>query len=96
MGRPDSRRAFLLQPSRAGAVAGTTMVTGALAHPKTAEAQDASHGHDRGEGHAPENSDKTFLVPALVAACSARDRSSCATGIGRSRCQGAGTPARVE
>jgi hypothetical protein len=36
---------------RAGAVAGTTMVTGALAQPKTAEAPDASHGHDSGEGH---------------------------------------------
>jgi Gluconate 2-dehydrogenase subunit 3 len=27
------------------------MVTGALAQPKTAEASDASHGHDSGEGH---------------------------------------------
>jgi hypothetical protein len=27
------------------------MVTGALAQPKTAEAPDASHGHDSGEGH---------------------------------------------
>jgi hypothetical protein len=36
---------------RAGAVAGTTTVTGALAQPKTAEAPDASHGHDSGEGH---------------------------------------------
>jgi hypothetical protein len=36
---------------RAGAVAGTATVTGALAQPKTAEAPDASHGHDSGEGH---------------------------------------------
>jgi hypothetical protein len=35
----------------AGAVAGTTMVTGALAQPETAEAPDASHGHDSREGH---------------------------------------------
>jgi hypothetical protein len=51
MGKPDeSRRAFLVGAAvGAGAVAGTTMVTGALAqhrqHPKTTEAPDASHGH---------------------------------------------------
>jgi hypothetical protein len=57
MGKSDeSRRAFLVGAAvGAGAVAGTTMVTGALAqhrqHPKTTEAPDASHGHDSGEGH---------------------------------------------
>ena len=57
MGKPDeSRRAFLVGAAvGASAVAGTTMVTGALAqhrqHPKITEAPDASHGHDTGEGH---------------------------------------------
>ena len=57
MGKADkSRRAFLVGAAvGAGAVAGTTMVTGALAqhrqHPKTTEAPDASHGHDGGKGH---------------------------------------------
>jgi hypothetical protein len=61
-----SRAAEYRPRRRAGAVAGTTMVTGALAHPKTAEAQDASHGHDRGEGHAPENSGKTLLYRSQI------------------------------
>jgi gluconate 2-dehydrogenase gamma chain len=64
----ESRRAFLVGAAvGAGAVAGTTMVTGALAqhrqHPKSAEAPktaqapksvqapEASHGHEGGEGH---------------------------------------------
>jgi gluconate 2-dehydrogenase gamma chain len=52
----ESRRAFLVGAAvGAGAVAGTGMVSGALAqhrqHPKTAEVPDASHGHDSGEGH---------------------------------------------
>src|SRR5271168_2715722 len=56
----ESRRAFLVGAAvGAGAVAGTTMVSGALAQhrqhpkqpPKTAEAPDASHTHEGGEGH---------------------------------------------
>jgi gluconate 2-dehydrogenase gamma chain len=61
MGKHDeSRRGFLVGAAvGAGAVAGTTMVSGALAQhrqhakqpPKTAEAPDASHAHEAGEGH---------------------------------------------
>ena len=56
----ESRRAFLVGAAvGAGTVAGTTMVSGALAQhrqhpkqpPKTAEAPDASHTHEGGEGH---------------------------------------------
>src|SRR5271167_774178 len=56
----ESRRAFLVGAAvGAGTVAGTTMVSGALAQhrqhskqpPKTAEAPDASHAHEAGEGH---------------------------------------------
>ena len=56
----ESRRAFLVGAAvGAGGFAGTTMVSGALAQhrqhpkqsPKTAEAPDASHAHEGGEGH---------------------------------------------
>ena len=73
MGKSDeSRRAFLVGAAvGAGAVAGTTMVTGALAqhrqHPKTTEAPDASHGHDSGEGHgAFLNDDNAATVAAFA------------------------------
>jgi gluconate 2-dehydrogenase gamma chain len=73
MGKPDeSRRAFLVGAAvGAGAVAGTTMVTGALAqhrqHPKTTEAPDASHGHESGEGHgAFLNDDNAATVAAFA------------------------------
>jgi gluconate 2-dehydrogenase gamma chain len=73
MGKPDeSRRAFLVGAAvGASAVAGTTMVTGALAqhrqHPKTTEAPDASHGHDSGEGHgAFLNDDNAATVAAFA------------------------------
>jgi hypothetical protein len=67
----ESRRAFLVGAAvGAGAVAGTTMVSGALAQhhkqPKTAEVPDA-HGHDSGEGHgAFLNDDNAATVAAFA------------------------------
>jgi gluconate 2-dehydrogenase gamma chain len=79
----ESRRAFLVGAAvGAGAVAGTTMVTGALAqhrqHPKTAEAPKTAqapktvqapdaHGHEGGEGHgAFLNDDNAATVAAFA------------------------------
>jgi hypothetical protein len=72
----ESRRAFLVGAAvGAGAVAGTTMVSGALAQhrkpskqpPKTAEAPDASHAHEGGEGHgAFLNDDDAVTVAAFA------------------------------
>jgi gluconate 2-dehydrogenase gamma chain len=78
----ESRRAFLVGAAvGAGAVAGTTMVTEALAQhhqharpveapkgaPKTAEAPDAGHGHDNPDGHgAFLNDDNAATVAAFT------------------------------
>jgi gluconate 2-dehydrogenase gamma chain len=72
----ESRRAFLVGAAvGAGAVVGTTMVSGALAQhrkpskqtPKTAEAPDASHAHEGGEGHgAFLNDDDAVTVAAFA------------------------------
>src|SRR5271155_4076493 len=74
----ESRRAFLVGAAvGAGAVAGTSMVTEALAQhrqhaksdeaPKTAQAPEASRGHEGGEGHgAFLNDDNAATVAAFA------------------------------
>jgi gluconate 2-dehydrogenase gamma chain len=76
--REESRRAFLVGAAvGAGAVAGTSVVSEALAQhrqhtkpaeaPKTAQAPDTSHGHDGGEGHgAFLNDDNAATVAAFA------------------------------
>jgi gluconate 2-dehydrogenase gamma chain len=68
----ESRRAFLVGAAvGAGAVAGTGMVSEALAQrrkpPKTAEVPDAAHAHDSGEGHGAFLSDDNAATVAAFA-----------------------------
>jgi gluconate 2-dehydrogenase gamma chain len=68
----ESRRAFLVGTAvGAGAVAGTSIVSGALAQhrrqPKTEEAPDAAHAHDGGEGHGAFFNDENAATVAAFA-----------------------------